>query len=104
MFHLPPANYEYLTLIAVAEEVYKNITEAVNCSTATDKLACLRLVPTEVLNNTFFSTTAEDYYQLYIGPLVDGDIIARGGNEQLMDGSFVKVPYILGDNSDHGTY
>lgn len=103
MLHLFLAQCEYLTLTAVAEEVYKNITEAVGCSTATDKLECLRLVPTELLNNTLSSITAEDYYQLYFGPLVDGDIIARGGNEQLSDGSFVKVPYILGDNSDDGT-
>jgi triacylglycerol lipase len=97
------AHCKYLTLLAVAEEVYKNVTAAVNCSEAVDKLACLRLVPTEVLNNTFASIVAEDFYQLNVGPLVDGDIIARGGNEQLMDGSFVKVPYILGDNSDEGT-
>jgi carboxylesterase type B len=87
----------------VAEEVYKNITEAVNCSTVIDKLACLRLVSTKLLNNTLFSITAEDDYQIYFGPLIDGDFIARRGNDQLMDGSFVKVPYILGDNSDDGT-
>jgi carboxylesterase type B len=87
----------------VAEEVYRNITEALNCSQAADKLACLRLVPTEVLNDTLSSITTEDYYQIYLGPLVDGDIIACNGVEQLIDGSFVKVPYILGDNSDDGT-
>lgn len=63
----------------------------------------MRLVPTEVLNETLSSITAEDYYHIYFGPLVDGDIVARRGVEQLLDGSFVKVPYILGDNSDDGT-
>ncbi|KAI9736069.1 MAG: hypothetical protein M1818_006245 [Claussenomyces sp. TS43310] len=88
---------------ALAEEAYNNITQAAGCSGASDKLACLRLVPTEQLNNIFNSTTTEDDYSLYWGPLVDGDIVARGGNEQLLDGSFVKVPYILGENSDDGT-
>lgn len=87
----------------MAEDAYRNITEAVGCSDATDKLACLRLVPMEELNNTMSSITGEDYYQVYFGPLVDGDIIARGSNEQLKDGAFVKVPYIMGVNSDDGT-
>ncbi|KAI9825943.1 MAG: hypothetical protein M1819_000462 [Sarea resinae] len=92
-----------LTFAELAQEAWTNVTEATGCSKAPDKLACLRLVPTEKLNDAFNSTTTEDDYSLYWGPLIDGDIVARGGNEQLLDGSFVKVPYILGENSDDGT-
>jgi carboxylesterase type B len=55
------------------------------------------------LNTILEPITGEDYYKIYFGPLIDNDIIVRSGNAQLLDGSFVKVPYILGINSDDGT-
>jgi carboxylesterase type B len=36
-------------------------------------------------------------------PIVDGDIIARYGSQQLKDGDFVKVPIIVGATTDEGT-
>ncbi len=87
----------------LAEVLYTNITTAAGCGSAVDKLACLRLLSTAELNNILEPIEGESYYQIYFGPLQDGDIIARGGNAQLLDGSFVKVPYILGENSDDGT-
>ena len=90
--------------IDIAEQVYQNVTSAANCSSVVDKLACLRSVPTEVLNGIFNnSADTEDYHVIYYGPLVDGDIISRNAVDQLKDGSFVRVPYIMGDNSDEGT-
>ena len=91
-------------VISIAEQVYQNVTAALGCANSTDKLACLRLVPTSefnaVVNN---SADTEDYYDLYYGPLIDNDIVARDSISQIEDGCFVKVPYILGDNSDEGT-
>lgn len=55
------------------------------------------------MNAILEQITGEDYYKIYFGPLIDNDIIARSRNAQLIDGSFVKVPYILGVNSDDGT-
>ena len=90
--------------ISIAEQVYQNVTAALGCANATDKLACLRLVPTSEFNAVVNSSgDTEDYYDLYFGPLIDNDIVARDGISQLEDGSFVKVPYIMGDNSDEGT-
>lgn len=86
-----------------AEKVYANVTESVGCSNTTDRIACLREVPTATLNNVLNGSYTEDYYYIYFGPLVDGDIVARSSLDQLQDGSFIKVPYILGDNSDEGT-
>lgn len=36
-------------------------------------------------------------------PLVDGDIVAASGIKQMKEGAFVKVPFIVGDNTDEGT-
>ncbi|MCJ1474853.1 hypothetical protein MMC13_003513 [Lambiella insularis] len=88
---------------SLAEVLYKNITAAAGCSNVTDRLACLRLLSTKDLDHILSPITGEDNYQIYFGPLVDGDIIARGGNAQLLNGAFVKVPFILGENSDDGT-
>ncbi|KAJ9606326.1 hypothetical protein H2200_009287 [Cladophialophora chaetospira] len=87
-----------------AEQVYQNLTAATNCSSVADRLACLRTVPTEVFNRILNdSGDTEDYYMVYYGPLVDGDIISRDAVDQLKDGAFVRVPYIIGDNSDEGS-
>ena len=90
--------------LATAEQNYQRVISAVGCANATDKLACLRLVPTDQLNDVLNHTAdAGDYYEAYYGPLIDNDIVARDGISQLEDGSFVKVPYIIGDTSDEGT-
>ena len=88
----------------VAEIVYQNLTQALGCSNTIQKLDCLRQVPTEAFNNALNSSgSTESYQHIFYGPIADGDIIARSGISRLQDGDFVKVPYIMGDNSDEGT-
>lgn len=79
-----------------------SFTTAVNslgCSSASDKLQCLRQIPFATLN-AWINTT-----QSFLGwqPLVDGDFIQGYTSLQLKRGQFVHVPIISGANSDEGT-
>ncbi|KAJ5691704.1 hypothetical protein N7488_012439 [Penicillium malachiteum] len=80
---------------------YNNITDAVNCSSATDTLACLRTVPIEelipVLNSSVTSSVPRR------GPQVDGEWLLNGTVQMLVDGQIVKVPILHGRNHDEGT-
>lgn len=76
-----------------------NLTETV-CPGAPRKLECLRKASFDAINNA--TRTTKPLIRLPYGPVVDGDIIARPAEDQLRDGSFVKVPYLLGTNNDEG--
>lgn len=79
---------------------YDNITYAANCSTANDTLACLRQVPVAVLSSVLNSSvTAEATWTAQI----DGDFIIQSGTTSILNGQFVKVPFLIGRNHDEGT-
>lgn len=82
------------------EPVIKNISTAAGCQNAPSVLDCLRTLPAEELNNIFNSsaTSGAGY-----GTLIDNDFIVAPPSVQLQEGRFVKVPYIIGSNSDEGT-
>jgi carboxylesterase type B len=80
------------------QAIYSNITRDAGCSNATDTLACLRAAPFDTLNKAINVTTAYDFE-----PYPDGDIIHNSTSQQLLDGDFVKVPYLIGTNSDEGS-
>ena len=86
-----------------ATRIYREILNKTVCTDADEPIQCLREKPVEKLSNIFNNTVPEGYYSLRLGPLVDGDIIARPVLEQMRDGDFIKVPFILGENSDDGT-
>jgi triacylglycerol lipase len=50
----------------------------------------------DVINST--ATSGAQY-----GPVIDGDLIVASAATQLEQGNFVRVPYLLGCNSDEGT-
>lgn len=82
------------------EPFYTNITNAVNCTSSTDSLACLRTVPVDVLSSVFNSsvTTGATW-----GPQIDGDFIRESSSAALPAGRFLKVPILIGGNFDEGT-
>ena len=80
------------------QPAYDQLVEITNCTSAIDSLDCLRQAPFEPINK-FFNSSAGSNWQ----PIVDGDIIAHWGSQQLKDGAFVHVPIIDGVNSDEGT-
>lgn len=51
----------------------------------------------------FNGAIMNDQSGLSFSPIPDGDIIARPPVDQFLAGSFVRVPYLLGDCSDEGT-
>lgn len=78
------------------QPVYDNITRAAGCSNSSDTLACLRTLSTSQLNAIINSTaTAGARY----GPVIDNDFIVTSAAEQLSNGNFVHVPYIIGCNA-----
>ncbi|KAF2497874.1 alpha/beta-hydrolase [Lophium mytilinum] len=80
------------------------VSEGMSCNTTGDAehvLQCLREVSFEDLNS-FINETDLIRPGLW-QPVVDGDFIQRHASEQLATGWFVKVPILVGANSDEGT-
>ncbi|KAI0875277.1 Alpha/Beta hydrolase protein [Hypoxylon argillaceum] len=71
-----------------------NLTRAVGCNDAADQLACLRSVSSEAL----LSARGSNNWN----PLVDGDFLTDYPSVLADTGSFIKVPLLLGSNSDEG--
>ncbi|RSL61205.1 hypothetical protein CEP53_005180 [Fusarium sp. AF-6] len=88
----------------IVKKVYRNVTETLGCHASADQLKCLRAVPADRFKDVIgASLTIPSGGRLAYQPLVDGDFIAASGVKQLKEGAFVKVPFIIGDNTDEGT-
>jgi carboxylesterase type B len=82
---------------ALVQEGYDNITKATGCATASNQISCLRALPFATLNNVLNNTA------YYFQPVIDGTFLTTLASKQLASGSFVKVPFLIGANSDEGT-
>jgi carboxylesterase type B len=84
---------------------YNALAAVFGCQVSFDSLNCLRLIPFPALNAAIIlqNTVVSSSYISAWNPIVDGDIIARYGSQQLKEGAFVKVPIIVGATSDEGT-
>lgn len=80
-----------------AQANFDNVTQAAGCDGADDKLACLRRQDYETLNTAFNVTSL----QFTAAP--DGGIVPSSGYNAMLNGDFVKVPYLIGTNSDEGS-
>jgi len=78
---------------------YDNITKAANCSSASNTLDCLRKVPTDILSSIFNSSVVTG---AKFSAVIDNDIITDSGTNSVLNGHFLKVPYIQGANNDEG--
>ncbi|KAI9049954.1 hypothetical protein LZ554_006101 [Drepanopeziza brunnea f. sp. 'monogermtubi'] len=78
----------------VGEANYQAVLNATNCTTSQDELGCLRAAPFELLDSIFS--------QLPFLPVVDGGLIPTYNSVALGKGNFVKVPLIIGTNTDEG--
>ncbi|KAK8124579.1 uncharacterized protein PG998_000338 [Apiospora kogelbergensis] len=93
--------------MAAAQPTYDELVAQAGCHGAqgdsavasTSSLSCLRAMPFEKLNAVINSSTALRTW----GPMVDGDMIARSSHAQFLDGSYLKIPIIVGDNTAEGT-
>jgi carboxylesterase type B len=81
------------------QAAFNTVASKVGCGNATNKVQCLREVPFQTLNGTMngtLSTTGG------FNPVIDGDFTQDYGSRALANGKFVKVPIIVGTNSDEG--
>ena len=77
---------------------YNTVLGATGCNSSADAIACLRGRPYSVLNQAF-NTTPNTLF----GPQVDGDFIPDLTSTLLREGRFVRVPLLVGANTDEGT-
>ena len=88
------------TKIVSYTQTYANITYQAGCYWTWNPLQCLRDLPFEKLNAIINQTGISDGWT----PQVDNDIIVRQSSDQIRDGSFVRVPMIIGANTDEGSF
>ncbi|RAL65567.1 hypothetical protein DID88_005241 [Monilinia fructigena] len=73
----------------------ENLTRATGCWTSTNKLACLR------------SLTSDQLWKAQVSqqwnPIVDGDFLTDYPSSLTPQGKFIKVPLLIGANSDEGS-
>jgi carboxylesterase type B len=84
------------------EERYNNITRAVGCDTAADKLACLRTVSFDALNVAVAELTSSSFYPVVDYDLVP-DLVPDLSSTLLAKGKFTKTPLLAGTNTEEGT-
>ena len=82
-----------------SQAAFNTVVSQVGCSSASDKIQCLRETPFATLNATMNGTLSSTGG---FAPVTDGDFIQDYGSVQLSRGEFVKVPIIVGTNSDEG--
>ena len=80
-----------------SQEAFDNVTQAAGCGSADNKLDCLRQQNYTTLN-TAFNVTG-----LRFTAAPDGGIVPDSAYNAMLDGNFVKVPYLIGTNSDEGS-
>lgn len=80
---------------AQSEKTYQSILQATNCTDSQDTLQCLRTTPFETLNTTFASHSFR--------PVIDGALIPQP-SVALEKSLFVKVPLLIGANTDEGKF
>ncbi|KAK5628000.1 hypothetical protein RRF57_003715 [Xylaria bambusicola] len=72
----------------------ENLTRSVGCWGASNQLACLR----EVNQETLFAA----HPSVVWNPLLDGDFLTGYPSQLMQEGKHVKVPIIIGANTDEG--
>lgn len=85
-----------------AQSKYDSLVSQTGCqggNVAGSSLECLRALPFEKLNAAVNSRTG----LLTWGPMVDSDMIARNSHQQFLDGAYLRVLIIAGENTAEGT-
>ncbi len=73
----------------------ENLTRTVGCWTAKDQLACLRGLSQQQL----FSAQSSQTWN----PIIDGDFLTGYPSQLIQKDQFVRVPLLIGANTDEGT-
>lgn len=83
-----------LPIAAEAESRSQAVVDAVGCGGASDVPDCMRGVPVTTLLE----------YAGESGPVIDGEVLPAQPRELFASGQVAKVPWVLGSNSDEGTF
>jgi carboxylesterase type B len=81
-----------------SQPYYDNTAIALGCANATEPLDCLHAVPFADINLYFNKT-----WNRYFCPQPDNDFIQVSTLDRLVNGTFTRVPILIGTNSDEGT-
>ncbi|KAH0282182.1 triacylglycerol lipase-like protein [Aureobasidium namibiae CBS 147.97] len=89
-----------------SQHQFDTLATTVGCGSASDKLACLRSVDINAIqqgdiNGAYPNQTLDSQY--IWTPVVDGNFIQDLPLRMIQNGQFVKVPLIVGDVTDEGT-
>ena len=82
-----------------SQVAFNTVVSQVGCSSSPDKIQCLRNTPFATLNATMNGTLSATGI---FTPVTDNDLIQDYSSLQLSRGEFVKVPIVIGTNSDEG--
>ena len=96
-----PIPYQSLNETDFYQPMYMAVVEKAGCDQEADTLQCLRKLKFDemnaVFNTSMFNGSASSF-----NPVVDGDLVSKYPSQLLSEGKFVRVPMIIGDNSDEG--
>ena len=89
-----------------SQYVYDGLVSRTGCKTGSDTLSCLRSLPIDKLQDSntvipFPNATGNPLY-LY-GPTLDYDIVSNYTYAAYINGAFLKIPAIYGDDTNEGT-
>lgn len=79
------------------------LTQETGCSSAADKLQCLRELPFAKLNQILNTTGPLGLLRQVWGSIIDVDFIQQKLSVQIKSGKCIRVPIIAGANSNEGT-
>ena len=82
-----------------ANDDFQKVVNSAGCATATDKLQCLRSSSYESLYAAFQPVLRVPY----LNPVIDGSLIPQDLVQAYKLGRFLKIPVIIGDNTDEGS-
>ena len=82
-----------------ANDDFQKVVVSAGCAAATDKLQCLRSSSYDSLYAAFQPVLRIPY----LNPVIDGKLIPQDLVQAYKLGRFVKVPVIIGDNTDEGS-
>lgn len=89
-----------------SQSIFDSVVEHAGCSSAEDRLECLRALPLEQFTAAANSQPGLLSYQsvaVSYMPRVDGRFLTRTPHAIVKAGAYVAVPFILGDQEDEGT-
>ncbi|THC96916.1 hypothetical protein EYZ11_003633 [Aspergillus tanneri] len=90
-----PLSYSSFDSVSAGDARFHSVLNATGCHDASDTMRCLQTLPAAILQNSFAQ------YPWY--PSLDGDLISDYTSVSLKKGEFVKVPLLIGSNTNEGT-